>query len=297
MNLDELRALVSAVDHGSIGAAAKALRFPLATLRRRIDELEVRMGVKLLERSRHGVVSTAAGALLVDKARGLLGELQSLRELVRSAGAEPSGEMGVVMPLGMPPVLISAFLNMMRDLYPRVSWRIRGVEDPVRAFGGGIHAALCLGERAPEGPWVVHSLLTVSEQLLASQAYLDRHGTPTHPDQLQDHRLLLWDNPERRGDVLPLVNGTKLPVTPSLRMNDIHLLRHCAAHSGGIAFVPDAPLRVYGPSVDEDLVPVLADRVGGRITFWLISSPALFELPRMKLFFDQLAKLMAVIKG
>jgi DNA-binding transcriptional LysR family regulator len=171
------------------------------------------------------------------------------------------------------------------------------VEDPVRAFGSGTHAALCLSERAPEGPWVVHSLLTATEQLLASQAYLDRYGTPTHTDQLQDHRLLLWDNPERRGDVLPLANGTKLPVTPSLRMNDIHLLRHCAAHGGGIAFVPDAPLRAYGPSVDEDLVPVLADRVGGRITFWLISSPVLFELPRMKLFFDQLAKLMAMMKG
>jgi DNA-binding transcriptional LysR family regulator len=295
MNLDELRALASVVEHGSFGAAAKTLRFPLATLRRRLDELEARMGVKLIERSHHGVVATAAGALLVDKARGVLSEIQSLRELVRGAGAEPGGEVGLALPLGVPPGLLTSFLNVMKDLYPRVSWRIRSVEDPVRAFTSEIHAALCFREKPPEGPWSVHPLLTMNERLVASRAYLDRHGTPTHVDQLKDHRLLLLEGPDRRGDVLPLADGSTFPVTPALRMNDVFLLRLYAARGGGIAFVPQARLPAAWQLGEEDVVPVLADVVGARLTVWLIASHAVFALPRMQMAFEQMAKLLSVL--
>ena len=63
MDLDELRVFIAIVDRGSFAAAAKALRFPLATLRRRFDELEARMGVKLLERDHNGASPTSAVAM------------------------------------------------------------------------------------------------------------------------------------------------------------------------------------------------------------------------------------------
>lgn len=296
MNLDELKVLVAVVEHGSLAAAAKTLRFPIATLRRRLDELEVRMGVKLLERSRHGVVPTSAGALLVDRSRGLLREFQGLAELVRHAGDEPSGEIAIAAP-GLPPGLISSFLVLMKDLYPALSWRFLFVEDPVRAFTSEMHGAVCLRKEAPEGPWEARAMLTIPERLMASPAYLERHGTPGSVEELGKHRLLLWEGPERRGNVLPLLDGSRVSVTPSVRMNDIFILRQCAARGDGIAFVPDAQLPPGPLFGDEGLVPVLEDQVGGRITAWMLAAPAVFALPRMQLAFAQIASLTAALQG
>jgi DNA-binding transcriptional LysR family regulator len=128
MNLDELRAFLAVVDGGSLAAASTALRFPMATLRRRIDELEVRMGVKLLVRSRQGAVPTSAGSVLASKARSILSEVQSLAELVRVADIEPSGDLVLAVQQGLPPQLVGRFLLPLMMLHPKVVWRVHTSE-------------------------------------------------------------------------------------------------------------------------------------------------------------------------
>jgi DNA-binding transcriptional LysR family regulator len=295
VDLDELRVFVAIIDRGSFAAAAKALRFPLATLRRRFEELEARMGVKLLERTSTGAVPTGAGAVLAERARGLLHDVQSLAESVRQAGAEPHGEMAVAIPQGMPPELVGMFFQLALQHYPKVTWRVRCVDDPALALSGEVHAALCFGAAPPDGPWMARKLLTVREWLVASPAYLEQHGTPSRVDELAEHRLLLWERPDARGDTLPLADGTQLRVAPSLRMTDIFLLRQCAVRGVGIAFLPDA--LVPEPSSDEGgLVPVLQDEVQGKTAVWMLARPASLESPKMRSAFEQVAELVSALQ-
>ncbi|AUX22521.1 LysR family transcriptional regulator [Sorangium cellulosum] len=295
MDLDELRVFIAIMDRGSFAAAAKSLRFPLATLRRRMDELEARMGVKLLERDRQGATPTSAGLVLAEKARGLLHDVQSLAQSVREAGAEPSGEVVLAAPQGMPPDFVSSFFALVMQLYPKIAWRVRCADDPAVALSGDAHAAVCIGERPPDGPWMCRKLLSLREGLVASAAYLERHGTPVSVGDLASHRLLLWERPGRRGDALPLADGSKLPVAPALRMNDIFLLRQCAARGCGIAFLPDAPFPEPQAGA-EKLRTVLQDQVGGESALWLLARPASLESPRMRLALDQLLQLLEALR-
>lgn len=292
MDLDELRVFVSVVERGSLAAASKSLRFPIATLRRRINELEARLGVKLLERNRQGAVPTGAGVVLVEKARSLLSEVQSLSELVRGAGAEPSGHVGLAIPHGMPAALVASFLHVLVAVFPRVSWQIRCVEDPVAALSHGSHVAFCVADRPPDGPWSAKALLHLDERLLATSAYLERHGTPADVEALRGHRLLVWEGSDRRGDELPIADGSRLPIVPAVRMNDIFLLRQAALRGLGIVFAPDGPLPLEFLLGEEDLVRVLDGKVKGRTTVWLVAPAASFHLPRTGLVLEKLIRVL-----
>ena len=80
MDLEELRAFLAVADSGSFLTAAKTLRLSRATLRRRIDQLEARAGVLLVDRTRVGVMLTEAGSVLAARGRLMVQEAGGLIE-------------------------------------------------------------------------------------------------------------------------------------------------------------------------------------------------------------------------
>jgi DNA-binding transcriptional LysR family regulator len=295
MDLDELRVFVSIVERGSLAAASKSLRFPMATLRRRLDELEARLGVKLLERSRNGAVPTNAGVVLAQKASSLLRDMQALSDVVRESAAEATAEIGLALPPGLPPAVLASIYSVLSELFPSVRWRLRSVEDPTTILSGEFHAAICFAERAPDGPWVAKRLIPMDQCLLASREYLRRHGTPTTPEDLQAHRLIVWEHADLTGHGLPMLDGSKLLIAPCLRMNDVFLVRQLAARNLGIAFAPDVPLPVELLLGDEHLVRVLEDRIKVRTGVWLLASAEVWQVSRVRVALEHVVRLMASI--
>ena len=87
-DLDELRAFLAVVEHGSAKAAADTLGVPRSTLRRRIDALEQRIGATLLWSDAQGTRLSPKGRLMVDEAQGLLASHAALIERARRAGSD-----------------------------------------------------------------------------------------------------------------------------------------------------------------------------------------------------------------
>lgn len=102
MDLDELQALVSIANSGSFASAAREACVPRSTLRRRIDSLEARVGVPLVERSAHGVRLTDAGALLVQGANEMLDDAKALIASVRERQGAPTTRLNIGLPAGPP---------------------------------------------------------------------------------------------------------------------------------------------------------------------------------------------------
>ena len=295
MHLDELRAFVAVVDRGSIAAASKALRFPIATLRRRLDELEIRLGVKLLERSPDGAVPTTAGVALVDRARALLSDANELWEMARSTGADPPRDIAVGIPPGLPPEIFSAFFKLMRELLPSVSWTFRIVEDLQPTTLAGLLAVMHLGDETPDASWTTHQLLSVKVRLVASRAYLARQGTPLTVEALGDHPILLWDGPQKQGDVLPLLEGGHVPIRPALRSSEVWLLRQSAVRGCGIAFIPAErpPRDAFSPP--DDGVPVLEKTVGSQLKVSLLVRPSTMQSRIFSMSLEHVRRLMSVV--
>ena len=281
MDLDELRAFVAAVETGSIVAAARSLNFARATLRRRLDELEARAGVPLLNRTAQGVTPTEAGTVLAVRGRRILQEANALLSSVREVGAEPTGELRMVLPAGMPPQILTPLFATLRRKHPRLSLRVRFSDDPLAGLLDDVDVAVHFGSRSPAGPWVSYEILRLREWLIASSEYLRRNGVPETPEALADHDLLAWAPPDGDPTLWPTRQGLALRVEPAMISTDIHMLRQCAAAGMGIAFLPDAGLPESDSAADR-LVPVLRDDIGRERPLRFVVPAALSEIPRIR---------------
>lgn len=258
VDLDELRALIAVVETGSFSAAAKSLRFARATLRRRIDELEARMGTPLLLRDAQRVRPTPAGALLVERGPALLTEARSLFASIRRLEKGAVHELRIVGLPGPPPELMALAMRAVGRLGPDVRVRFSFDEDPSR-LADGAAIAVDIASAAPVGPFRVHHVADAPVLLLGSRALL-RERPVRSLDDLEAHRIVAWRNREGDLDHLALRDGGSLSIAPMLVTSDIALLRSYAAAGVALVYAPDLPMP---PGTRSPLVPVLPELVCG----------------------------------
>lgn len=281
MDLEEFRAFLGVVETGSFLAAATSLNMARATLRRRVEALEARAGVPLLERSARGVVVTEAGAVLAARGRHVLQEASALVASVREIGREPVGVLRVLMPMGLPPHALTPLFAALRGSFPRLSLQARFSEDPVESALEDVDMLVHFGPHGPEGPWLSYEVWSLREWLIASNEYLASRGTPTTLEELARHDLLAWAPPGEDPRVLPTLAGESFEVEPVLVSADVHCVRQMVLAGLGIGFVPDAMLP--DPGVPDDaLVPVLADVVGRRRSLFVVFPAAQAGLPKLR---------------
>lgn len=124
MKLHQLQALVGAVDHGSIRAAARAMHLTQAALTKSLRQLEEDAGVALLVRRSRGVVLTATGQRLHARARLVIRQLELAQdELRHSLGDESGAVRAGLTPYLMLTVLGESF-HWFRKRYPKVELRL-----------------------------------------------------------------------------------------------------------------------------------------------------------------------------
>lgn len=294
MDLEELRAFLAVAETGSFLTAAKSLRLSRATLRRRIDQLEARAGVLLVDRTRTGAALTEAGSVLMARGRLMVQEASALLESVREAGAEPSGTLRVQLPVGLPPHVLTPLTSFVRKKYPRLAIRLSFSDDPAGGLLENVDLAAHFGDKSPIGPWVSREVLRLRVWMIASAEYLARRGTPRTVAELTQHELLAWECPGGDGRSWPLRGGGTFPVTPVITARHIHLIRQYAIAGLGIALVPDALLPDPGV-VEGALVPVLPELVGSEVALRVVIPAALSEIPRIKALLELLKPFLGEI--
>ena len=291
MDLEELRAFLAVAETGSFLTAAKSLHLSRATLRRRIDQLEARAGVNLVDRTRAGASLTEAGSMLAARGRLMVAEADALIASVREVGGEPAGILRVLLPVGLAPHALTPLLATVRKKYPRLGFRLQFSDDPLGGLLENVDLAVHFGQESPRGPWVSRELLRLRVWLVASAEYLARRGTPQTVAELAQHDLLAWEAPGDDGRVWPLLAGGTFAVSPMLFSRHIHLIRQFAIASLGIALVPDAMLPDPGiPS--GALVPVLPEVVGREVALRIIVPAVLSEIPRIRSMIDLLQPIL-----
>jgi DNA-binding transcriptional LysR family regulator len=285
MDLEELSAFLKVVDAGSFLAAADNLGVSRSTLRRRVGALEARAGVPLLESTSSGVVLTEAGRALQNRGKTMIEEASALIASVREVGKEPAGTLRVMLPVGLPPHLLSPFLGMLRYRLPKLTVAFSFSNDPISESIVNVDSLVHFSQDAPLGPYLSHVLMRPRQWLLASQEYLDKRGRPKSIDELRDHDLIAWQAPQEDPCIWPTLQGATFRVAPSLIATDIHFLRRCCIEGLGIGLLPDAMIPDPG-LVNDTLIPVLPDIVGRERAVRLSVPKALAEVPKVKVVLD-----------
>ncbi len=135
--LKQLQYLVALRDHGHFGRAADASFVTQSTLSAGLRDLEMLIGVTLVERTRRVVRFTPVGERIVDKARRVLREAEELGDLARAAGRPLTGEMRMSVIPTIAPFMLPRILPRLRRDYPDLKLFLR--EEPSGPACEGLH--------------------------------------------------------------------------------------------------------------------------------------------------------------
>jgi DNA-binding transcriptional LysR family regulator len=191
--LEAMSVLLAVAEAGSISAASRKLRVPLATVSRKVSELEAHLKVQLLMRSNRQIVLTDAGRSFVAACRRILQDVSDAEREAADEGAIPRGELVVSAPIALGRLyLLPVVVEFLRD-YPGIDVRLMLADRRLNLIADHVDVALRVGELL-DNSLVAKKVGTVRRVVCASPAYLERRGTPISPADLKDHDCLTFEN-------------------------------------------------------------------------------------------------------
>jgi DNA-binding transcriptional LysR family regulator len=283
----ELLAFTRTVDARSVSRAALELRVPRATIGRRLQRLEQRLGVRLLRRTTRSLLLTDAGEALYRSARIALDAVRQAEESVRRRDDEVRGELRVSVPPFTNPhfhALIAEFVLR----YPEVNLQLHFSTQHADLQRGAYDVAI-RGTRSLESGLVARVLTRATMIAVAAPSYLARKGKPRTLRDLRQHACLLSF---ARGE-LPQTHwidrkGKLVQVAGSIASNDITFLRQAAIDGTGIAYLPGPHVQ---PALDDGrLLQVLKGTLETSTQLAVAYVEREFLAPQVRAFVDAVIK-------
>ncbi|RUL75952.1 LysR family transcriptional regulator [Dyella choica] len=181
--LEAMSMLVAIADHGSFSAAARALRVPLATLSRKISDLEAHLGTRLLVRTTRKLTLTDAGANYVTAARRILEEVEGAEREATGEFTTPKGELVVTAPVFFGRLHVLPVVIDFLALYPQINLRLILTDRNVDLIEDQVDMAVRIG-KLPDSSMVATQVGSMRTVTCASPKLLAGHGVPKQPDDL-----------------------------------------------------------------------------------------------------------------
>ncbi len=234
---------------GSYTSAAARLGVSKAAMSQHMAELERQAGVALVRRTTRSVQLTDAGQRLVDDTRAQFEHIAQSFAKARDLAGAPRGRLRVTAPVAFArQQLVPLLADFLRD-YPEVRLELDLSDRLTSMATEGFDLAI-RHTAAPPDTHVAWTLCATHSVLVASRAYLRKHGTPATPADLTTHNCLhyprahdapVWTfEPVKKPAALSLPpERITVPVTGSLSANNSEALRDAAQGGLGIALLPD----------------------------------------------------------
>ncbi|PKP97508.1 MAG: LysR family transcriptional regulator [Alphaproteobacteria bacterium HGW-Alphaproteobacteria-13] len=276
-------------DQGSFTAAAASLGLSKAGVSKAVTRLEASLGITLLHRSSRSVTLSTAGAGLVDQARAMVAAALAATEAARGDRLDLAGPIRLAAPMSFGIKLLGPPLAAFLSRHPAVEIDVilsDARNDPVAE---GIDLMLRIADLA-DSRLLARTIAPVAASVVASPAYLDRHGVPRHPLDLSRHRLIGYGHRERAAPIRLRRAGEEATVIPTgpLFANNGDVMVPLLTAGVGIAVLPDF-------IVEDDLrsgalVAILTEWSLPPAFLHLLSPPSRLRPARVQALSDHLAE-------
>jgi DNA-binding transcriptional LysR family regulator len=247
-DLNDTLVFVRVVEHGSFIAAARSLQLPKTTVSRKVQDLETRLGAQLLHRTTRKLGLTEAGNIYFEHCQRIARELDEAESAVGQLQQGPRGWLRITAPYSLGIERIAPLLGEFHTLHPDVRVEMLLTNETVDIIDKELDIALRVGP-LPDSTFVARSLATLRTQVFASVAYLERHGEPLHPDDLQHHRTLAMTKQRRNGGFCwPLDDGggmSEFRIDPVFVANDPAGLRGALLCGEGLMLANDVMVKPF----------------------------------------------------
>jgi DNA-binding transcriptional LysR family regulator len=242
--MSDFNALVifaAVVEAKSFSEAARRLNMPLASVSRRVADLEDELGVRLLERSTRNLRLTDVGIEVLEYAQRSVEICEAIDSIVSNHQATVSGLLRLSAPPNISDSLLAPLLCAFRASYPEVRIQALITERHVDHIADGVDLAFRLGP-LKDASLVARRILTYRHQLVASPEYLKRVDPPQKPTDLLSHPMITFSHwkPETSLTFVHVETKVKETVTfaPYLSMNDFAGLTPAILAAEGIGELP-----------------------------------------------------------
>ena len=239
IDVDAMLTFVSVIDSGSFSAAADRLGQTPSGVSRTISRLEAALGMTLIHRTTRRQDLTEEGAWLLERARKVIAELDDTEAGIAARRSQPSGLVRINAATPALDHLMAPLAAEFLDLYPLIKLELTSGETVVDLIEERADVAIRIGQLA-DSTLNARRLGNSRVRVLASPAYLARHGTPGDVDALAAHRLLGFTAPASL-NIWPLAHagGEGVSIDPAVTASSGETLRHLALAGAGIVSLAD----------------------------------------------------------
>lgn len=189
-SLDEIRTFVRVVDAKSLSAAARGLRVSVNAVWRRLERIEERAGVRLIERTTRALRVTEAGERVARRARRILEELQETERDVASGGERLRGTVRVAVSSDVASGPFLAEMGQLLQANPELRVELLGRSRLLEPVAAGVDVIVWVGP-VPTQSSTIRKIGVMDWALAASPAYVALRGAPRTPEALGEHDCLL----------------------------------------------------------------------------------------------------------
>ena len=189
MNTEDLEIFVEVANAGGVSPAARRLGLSKSVVSRRLARLEAELGVQLIARTTRGAALTEAGVRFREHAERITGQVEAAQDSVRPEG-DLRGRFRVALPVTFGPTLFAPILTQMAAENPRLHVQASYSDRFIDLVGEGFDCAVRVGYLA-DSSLVARRVGVIHGRLVASPAYLARHGALETLEQLLDHDMLM----------------------------------------------------------------------------------------------------------
>ncbi|WP_375175767.1 LysR family transcriptional regulator [Pseudooceanicola sp.] len=276
-NWDEIRTAFQVARLGTVSGAAEVLGVHHATVIRHIDALEGRLGVKLFQRHARGYTATEAGQDLLRVAQATDDQFSQLAGRIKGRGNDVSGELVVTTIDGLADLMMPVLTKFQED-HPDVILRYLTSARLFRLEYGEAHVAIRAGSPPSQPDNVVQPFLKLQFAIYGSQSYIDRHGMPEIPGNLEGHRFVGADDVASRAPYMRWMREMIPERQVVFRSGDPLAMRQAIFSGVGLGF-----LRTYECET-HDLVEVQPPLEDWDSRLWLVTHMDLHRTNKVQTF-------------
>jgi len=282
MDWDKLRIFHAVADVGSLTHAGDVLHLSQSAVSRQIRALEESLNVTLFHRHARGLILTEQGELLYDATSTMSKRLEAAEARIRDSEDEVFGELRVTTTTGFGTLWLAPRIQNLYNQYPELKIDLileeRVLDLPMR------EADVAIRMKEPsQADLVRRRLMNVNMRFYATQEYLDKHGTPSSYEDLENHRIISQSLTARQVNesvswLKPLLSRDH---SSHLTVNNYFGVLQAVLHHTGIGVLPN-----YTAYEEPKLIRVLPDEQSQEIPVFLAFPEELRHSKRVQAFRD-----------
>lgn len=286
--LTAIKTFVEVAKYQSFTDAAEHLGFSRLQASRHVQVIEDWLSQRLFHRTTRQVSLTPAGQEALKHFEQILLQMDKLELQAQELSNELSGTIRISTPIGFANNTLLKIITRFTKLHPRVTIEVIAKDHFSDLVEDQVDIALRFTVQ-PDDMLIARRLLPLNSMVCASPDYLQRHGRPSHPQQLIQHNCFVhldmanWYFLEQQDAFVVKVSG-------NIKANSMEMLVNAAVDGHGVVY---APSDLATPLVNSGQLVNLLPEYSRPYTLWAVYLSRSYQSPRIRSFIDFLAEALS----